>query len=280
MVTNKMSLRLKLSLLLLALIAAVILIVAVAIFSNYSRRLDLQLEESSAAKMDAAAARIDSWFLINAQNAKTLRTEALNRMENIESFMPSLVAGLKENSDLSSMYFFDVVRKKDGGKIIEATGWIPPDEYDQYTRGWFTDTIATKNVILTAPYIDSITGKLVVTVSVRVDDAKGKTLGVVGLDVLLTTVETIAKALRLTENGASYLLDGGGLLVPFLAELGRLYHAVAAGGGNGLLVGYAEAVNAVPGDGDDLAARDLYDDLVLPSAGLERGFLGEIEAVL
>jgi len=81
-------------------------------------------------------------------------------------------------------------------------------------------------------------------------------------------------------GGYDVLLDGGGLLVPFLAELGRLYHAVAAGGGNGLLVGYAEAVNAVPGDGDDLAARDLYDDLVLPSAGLERGFLGEIEAVL
>ena len=31
--------------------------------------------------------------------------------------------------------------------------------------------------------------------------------------MLLTTVESIAKALRLTENGASYLLDGGGLYI-------------------------------------------------------------------
>jgi methyl-accepting chemotaxis protein len=213
MTTKKMSIRLKLSLLLLALIASVILIVALAIFSNYSRRLDIQLEESSAAKMDAAAARIDSWYLVNAQNARTLRIEALNRIDAIDSIRPSVVAALKDNADLSSVYFFDIVRKKDGGKFIEATGWIPPDGYDQYTRGWFTDTIKTKNVILTAPYIDSITNKLVVTVSVRIEDAEGKTLGVIGLDVLLTTVESIAKALRLTDNGASYLLDGGGLYI-------------------------------------------------------------------
>ena len=127
---KKASLRLKLSLLLLALIAAVILVVALAIFANYSRRLDTQLEETSAAKMDAAAARIDSWYLVNAQNAKALRIEALNRMDSIESLRPSVVAALKDNADLSSVYFFDIVRKKDGGKFIEATGWIPPDSYD------------------------------------------------------------------------------------------------------------------------------------------------------
>jgi len=210
---NKMSLRIKLALLLIALIAAVIGVVAITVFSSYSNRLDIQLEEASAARMDAAAARIDSWHLVNVQNIKSLRIEALGRIGSIETLMPSLVAGIKENPELSSMYFFDAVRYTEGGSVIEATGWIPPSDYDQYKRPWFTDSMKTKEVVLTAPYVDSITGKLVVTVSGRVDDAKDKPVGVVGLDVLLTNVEATTKALKLTKNGVSYLLDGAGLYI-------------------------------------------------------------------
>ncbi len=211
--TNKMSIRIKLAILLIALIAGVIGIVAAAVFSNYSSRLDIQLEESSAARMDAAAARIDSWHLVNAQLIKTLRIEAIGRIRDIETIRPSLVAGIKDNPELSSIYFFDIVKYMEGGRVIEATGWVPPSGYDQYTRGWFTSTIKSRDVMLTAPYVDSITGKLVVTVSGRVDDSAGKTVGVVGLDVLLTKVETTTKALKLTPNGVSYLLDGAGLYI-------------------------------------------------------------------
>ena len=57
------------------------------------------------------------------------------------------------------------------------------------------------------------TNKMVVTVSTRVEDEENNVLGVVGLDVLLTTVEAIVGALKLTENGKSFLLDGNGLYI-------------------------------------------------------------------
>ncbi|HUW68588.1 MAG TPA: methyl-accepting chemotaxis protein, partial [bacterium] len=210
---SKMSIKAKLALLLIALIAGVIVIVAITVFSSYSNRLDSQLKESSAAKIDAAAMTIDSWYALLAQNIKTLRIETAGRSGGYEELRQSFLAGVQDNPDILSIYFGTVRKNSDGGAFIESGGWKPPAGWEQSTRGWFIASMATKNVVLTPPYVDSNTGKLVVTVSGRVDDKKGVTLGVAGLDVLLTTVETTTKALKLTKNGRSYLLDGAGLFI-------------------------------------------------------------------
>ena len=152
-----MSIKIKLALMLIGLIALVVGVVTVTVYTNYSNRLNEQLRMETAAKMDGASERIASWYRVNAQNIKTLRNEALHRIRNIESIRPSLVSGLKDNAELSSIYFCDIVKIAEGGAFIEATGWVPPVDYDQYKRGWFTDTLKTKDVVLTAPYIDSIT---------------------------------------------------------------------------------------------------------------------------
>jgi len=172
---SKMSIRFKLALLLIALLVGVIATIAITVFSSYSSRLDIQLEEASAAKMDAAAAKIDSWHLVNAQNIKTLRNEALHRIDNIKTILPSLIKGVKDDPALSAMYFCDALSYQKGGIWIESSGWVPPPEWDQYVRGWFLNAMKSPEPALTAPYIDGITGKLVVTVAVRIDDASGKT---------------------------------------------------------------------------------------------------------
>jgi methyl-accepting chemotaxis protein len=163
--------------------------------------------------MDGAAERISAWYRVHAQNIKSIRNETLNRMDDIESLRPSLLAGVKDNPELSTMYYTAIKKISEGGELIEATGWVPPPEFDQYGQGWFVDSLKTAAVILTAPYLDTITGLLVVTISARVDDAGGAPLGVVGLDVLLGTVQEIASALKITPNGSSYLLEGGGLFI-------------------------------------------------------------------
>jgi methyl-accepting chemotaxis protein len=209
----KMSIKLKLALMLIGLIAAVVAVIIVVVFSTYSTRLDEQLRLETAAKMDGAAERISAWYRIHAQNIKSIRNEAANRMDSIESLRPSLLAGVKDNPELSTMYYTAIKKISEGGELIEATGWVPPPEFDQYGQGWFVDSLKTADVILTAPYLDTITGLLVVTISARVDDSAGKALGVVGLDVLLGTVQEIASALKITQNGKSYLLEGGGLFI-------------------------------------------------------------------
>ena len=210
---KKLSIKFKLALLLTVLMAGVICAITVTVYSNYSSRLNIQLEEASAAKMDAAAARIDSWYAILAQNIKALRNETAGRIRDLEGLRQSFAAGVKDNPELSSIYYTAVKKISEGGEVIEASGWSPPADFDQYGQGWFVESLKSTDIVLTSPYLDVITGKLVVTISSRADDPQGKPLGVVGLDVLLTTVEEIVKSLKMTKNGVSYLLDGMGLYI-------------------------------------------------------------------
>ncbi len=209
----KMSIKIQLTLMLVALITVVIGVITVTVYSNYSTKLDEQLRVETAAKMDGAAQRIDSWFLVNAQNIRTIRNEALSRISDIKTLQPNLVAGQKDNPDLTSIYFCDIKKISEGGLFLDATGWIPPVDYDQYKRSWFVDSLKTPDVLLVSPYIDAMTNKLVVTVAIRVANAEGQAVGVVGLDVLLTTVEKIANALKMSENGVSYLLEANGKFI-------------------------------------------------------------------
>jgi len=208
-----MSIKIKLTLMLIGLIAAVITVMAIAVYFNYSLRLNDQLALDTAAKMDAAGARITAWYQVLAQNVKSIRNEARNRIDDIFSLRPSLEAGVRDNPNLSTMYWTAVQDLTEGGTLVEASGWQPPADFSQYTQEWFKNSLRSTDVLLTAPYLDTITGKLVVTVSTRVDDAGGEAIGVVGLDVLLGTVEEIAKNLKMTDNGQSWLLDGAGLYI-------------------------------------------------------------------
>ena len=86
---KRISIRTKLTVLLVFLITVVIGVITVTVYLSFSSRLDIQLEETSAAKMDAAAARIDSWHLVNVQTIKSLRNEALGYRDDIYSLGPS-----------------------------------------------------------------------------------------------------------------------------------------------------------------------------------------------
>lgn len=208
-----MSIKMKLALMVVGLLALVIVTVTTAVYINYSRQLNQQLLVETQTKMDAATARVDAWHAVNAQTIKSVRNEARHRMDDIQGILPSLIAGVDDNPDLSAMYFCDMVPYYQGGIWIESGGWIPPDDYDQYTRAWFANAIEQSEPILTEPYMDMITNSLVVSVAGRIEGDQGEMLGVIGLDVLLTTVEEIVRNLLITRNSRSYLLDGSGLYI-------------------------------------------------------------------
>ena len=118
----KMSIKIQLTLMLVALITLVIGVITITVYSNYSTNLDEQLRLETVAKMDGAAARIDDWFLVNRQNIRSIRNEASNRILDIRTLQPSLVAGNKDNPDLTSLYFCDVKSFNKGGIFLDSTG--------------------------------------------------------------------------------------------------------------------------------------------------------------
>jgi methyl-accepting chemotaxis protein len=209
----KISIKIRLAGLLLILITGVILAIGTVVFVNYTNLLDAQLAELSRAATATAAESIESWHRVNMQNVMALRNEAAARESSPPSLQPSLAAGVKDNPDLVSIYFCEMKKFSEGGRFIDSAGWVPPADYDQYARGWFSPALQSDKPVLTEPYLDADSGKMVVTTAVQVKNAAGEPIGVLAEDVFLSRIDEIAKALHMTSRGKSFLLDSKGLYI-------------------------------------------------------------------
>jgi methyl-accepting chemotaxis protein len=96
-------------------------------------------------------------------------------------------------------------------------------------------------VILTDPYVDAITKKLVVTVAKKVSYADGSPEGVVGMDLFITRVGELVAAKKITPNGRTYMVDRDGLYItnekPEAVLKDNLFEASALSGVKAAILG-------------------------------------------
>ncbi len=95
--------------------------------------------------------------------------------------------------------------------IFSRPNGVPAD-YDPTLRPWYTKALAVGGPILTTPYVDAGTGKLVVTFAEPVG-ASGSVTAVVAADVLLDHVVANVASIKPTPNSFAFLVDGSGTMV-------------------------------------------------------------------
>jgi methyl-accepting chemotaxis protein len=101
-----------------------------------------------------------------------------------------------------------------GGFIAFGDGWRPPDDYDNRTRGWWIDAMeANGRPAFTDPYIDMITGDLVVTISQLVFDENGNPAAVMGQDITMGALDTMANELAVISGMQSFFIHRSGRYV-------------------------------------------------------------------
>ncbi|MFJ2986401.1 methyl-accepting chemotaxis protein [Collimonas sp. NPDC087041] len=88
---------------------------------------------------------------------------------------------------------------------------LPPG-YDPTARPWFIKASQAGAPVLTSPYIDATTGKLVITFAEPVN-AKNGVKAVVGADVILESIVKTVNSIKPTSNSFAFLVDGGGNLI-------------------------------------------------------------------
>ena len=194
-----------------AILVVVIAAIAVSIFLSYSSSLDAQLKSSSNATTELIREEIKGWLAPKDRTVVALGIESRELFPDAAILRRFYSGYVKNDPDFSDVYIFENKSFTKGGKIITASGWIPPADYDQFTRSWFTTSMATDAITLSEPYLDAITGKLVVTVAQRIAGADGKIMGVVGGDMFITRVgEIVASTRKISANGVTFLLDMSG----------------------------------------------------------------------
>ncbi|NIY46761.1 methyl-accepting chemotaxis protein [Cedecea colo] len=98
-------------------------------------------------------------------------------------------------------------------KFSDPTG-VPAD-YDPTVRPWYQQVLKENAPIVTAPYVDAGTGKLVVTFAVPVSE-NGELKAVVAGDVAMDSVVANVRSIHPTANSSGMLVDGDGSVIAAL----------------------------------------------------------------
>ncbi|CAM9102277.1 unnamed protein product [Ectocarpus fasciculatus] len=85
-------------------------------------------------------------------------------------------------------------------------------QFEPRCRPWYQDALANAGFIISNPYVDAHTTKLILSGAAPVFNPTGNILGVVGLDVNSSDIESTIKDLTIVDGeGYAYLLAPGGL---------------------------------------------------------------------
>ena len=92
---------------------------------------------------------------------------------------------------------------------LTSDGFTSGEDWDITSRGWYR-CITEKQTILTEPYIDSSTGKMVLSAASPVYDEAGNVLGAVGMDISLNHMTEIMSEYKIGRHGYILLLSQNG----------------------------------------------------------------------
>ncbi|MGN1089094.1 MAG: methyl-accepting chemotaxis protein [Huintestinicola sp.] len=84
-----------------------------------------------------------------------------------------------------------------------------PAGFDATTRGWYKAAVAADGPIITAPYVDTATGNMVITVGAPIKE-NGKLTGVFACDITIEYIMNLAADMKISEHGYPFLVDSDG----------------------------------------------------------------------
>lgn len=118
---------------------------------------------------------------------------------------------LKNESDLMNIFYADTIPYKNGGTVLNTVGQLPND-YDQTTKEWYQKALASREIVISDPYIDAVTQNLIITFSKAIY-RDGNLYGIVGIDVQLSKVVNETLNLAKNYNYDLSIIDDQGLYI-------------------------------------------------------------------
>lgn len=195
-----------------AISAAAVLILLIGSFGSYliaNGVVSRKVQELQYEKAREAAEEIDGWLFKQIawveENVNTY--ELMMQEESYEKIKEYLAAHLaKDDGTIMDAYYgFEDHTML----IINST---VGDDYDCCERGWYIQAKEANGVIVTDPYVDAFTGRMVVTVAAPMHNDAGEFTGVCGADITTEELVNVVGALE-DNSGYGFLVDSSGCFV-------------------------------------------------------------------
>lgn len=201
-----MNLKAKLTVVFSVLVGIALIVVSLVAFYKTRAMLVSDINQQMTAVTNANVKYIDGWLMTKAEVADTT-ADNVEKLYSGTQIDGRIFSSYKSDKSLSDMYIGEA-----NGNFIDGSGWTPPAGYDPRPRVWYQQAINSDDVIFTDPYVDMTTGKPVVSAAVSVKD-NGTPRGVVGVDIMLTTLVEKDKEININGIGYAYLVDRNGVVL-------------------------------------------------------------------
>lgn len=117
-----------------------------------------------------------------------------------------LEALLENNENFITIYY-----GTPDNKLINASGWEPPEDFDLRERLWYKKALDEEEAIFTEAFVNASSELIIITVAYPVyDSSSGELLGVVGGDLSMEQVVNLVQGKSSERIGYSFLVDSEG----------------------------------------------------------------------
>lgn len=202
------------SVVLVFLVVAVVAICMVGWIIMTSKETELTLESNAAANqltgfLQQYIKGVEQ-LAVNPQ-VKDVMTETtagddILQAKNMDTVRENLLSIANTDSEnILSVWIADL----DASVLTQSDGFTTGDGWDVTSREWYK-CIDARETILTEPYIDSASGKMILSAVSPVYDADGKAIGAVGMDISMEQMTRIMSSYKIGRNGYILLLSEKG----------------------------------------------------------------------
>ena len=159
--------------------------------------------------IDASASKLDKWMSENMNSVKSAGQAIAASDADAETAEKILFAAYEATEGTACEYYMAYPDKR----LYFKSPVELPDDFDARTRGWYTEAVAAKGEpVCTAPYIDFITGKMIVTISCAIFQ-NDELYGVAGADVYIDYIVEKCSEISLFENSYPFLIASDGNII-------------------------------------------------------------------
>jgi methyl-accepting chemotaxis protein len=159
------------------------------------------LKQQTTALTQAHAEGVGDWVKARQQVVKSI-APVVNEAEPLKFLVQAKIAG-----GVDSAY----VGYSDKKTVFSEKQDLPPD-YDPTARPWYQQAVAASGPVITEPYVDAGSKKLVITFASAIRDA-GQVKAVTALDAFMDNVVRNVAAVRPTPNTYAFIVSKAGKII-------------------------------------------------------------------
>ncbi|WP_404344217.1 methyl-accepting chemotaxis protein [Vreelandella venusta] len=190
---------------LLAALTAIVLALTVNGIASYitvkqhnSEQIDRNLEAVVSGNTQA----INEWVA-----SRSTMLQAMENATTLNDPMPALLQLATSGGFLTTYMAYPHT-----AEAVFSDGWVPPSDFDPRERPWFKEAVEAQSTVISSPFVDAISGELVVAFA-RPYYQDGELTAVVGADITIADVIDIVASISPTPSSFGFLTTNDGTLV-------------------------------------------------------------------